>query len=112
MDRDEARHEDSQRLDERIKPPDRAGEPFLNVATGQKLWPLWCSRCGAIALYSTVPVRRGQPAPPPERLRLSDGVTRFWSPFLTLGTLRPPAPDCPGCGETVNRHLRTRPLEN
>jgi hypothetical protein len=103
-------------LPEHIRPPAGPGDGFLDQESGQRLWPLW-HRCGAIALWSLVPVRSGQRVPPPERLLLADGITPLWSPrhWNDLAVPRrstPAAPDCPGCGETVNRSLRTRPLEN
>jgi hypothetical protein len=102
-------------LPEHIRPPAGPGDGFLDQQTGQRLFPLW-HRCGAIALWSLVPLGPGMRVPPPERLLLADALTPLWSPLRNQLSVRrrarPAAPDCPSCGETVNRSLRTRPLEN
>jgi len=99
-------------LDPRVKRPDRDGEPYLDLQNGRKLWPLFHSLCGAICLYSKVPIRSGQRVPDASLLMLADGVTPFWAGSYLVGRARPPAPDCPACGESVNKRLRTKPLEN
>lgn len=80
----------------------------------RQLFPLFHSRCGAIALYSTVPVRKGMRVPRPEDLRLVDGRTPLWTPTraMLLNRRLPKAPACPGCGGSVNRQLRSEPVRN
>lgn len=81
--------------------------------TARQLWPLY-HRCGAIALYSTLPVRKGERVPPVSTLLLWDGRTPMWTPTrsLLLGRARPKAPTCPGCGDSVRGGLRTEPVLN
>lgn len=87
--------------------------PRLVAPTARQLQPLFHS-CGAVALYSTVPVRKGQRVPALDKLLLHDGRTPIWTPTrsLLLGRSRPKAPNCPKCGESVNRSLRTEPVLN
>lgn len=70
--------------------------------------------CGAIVLYSRVPVVSGQRAPHWRDLVLADGKTPMWTP--TRGALmnrrNPPDPGCQNCGGTVGRNLRTQPVSN
>jgi hypothetical protein len=81
--------------------------------TAPRLWPLFHT-CGAIALYSKVPLRKHMRVPPVDQLLLHDGRTPMWTPTrsLLLGRARPKAPNCPACGETTNRALRSEPVRN
>jgi hypothetical protein len=77
------------------------------------LQPIFHAPCGGIILYSKVPLVSGQPVPAPENLVLADGKTPLWTSERTmlLGST-PKSPNCPKCGGSANRALRTRPVRN
>ena len=65
-----------------------------------KLYPLF-HICGAICLYSTVPIKSGRRVPHWRYLRLADGITPLWSNVRGQLALRahPAEPDCPRAGD-------------
>lgn len=88
--------------------------PRLAAPIAPTLQPLFHSVCGAVALYSTVPVRGDQRVPSVDKLLLHDGQTPMWTPTraMLLNRTKPKAPACPKCGGSINRRLRTAPIQN